>query len=78
VYKSGYFPKILGALLIVAAFGYLIDGFAAIIFPNYQLNIGQYITWGELVFALWLLIKGVNIEQWDKRVADSTRNAESA
>jgi hypothetical protein len=26
---------------------------------------------GELALALWLLIKGVNVEQWEKRALES-------
>jgi hypothetical protein len=27
----------------------------------------------EMLFALWLLIKGVNVEQWEKRASQSVR-----
>jgi hypothetical protein len=74
VFKSGYIPRILGVLLIIAGFGYLIDSFAGFLLPNFYAPISQFIlftTYGELLFPLWLLIKGVNVEQWEKRALES-------
>ena len=50
---------------MIACFGYLIDGFAA--FLGYRVNVGMFAALGEVLFILWLLIKGVNTEQWEKR-----------
>ena len=36
VFKSGYFPRILGILLVFGALGYLLDSFGNILFPNYE------------------------------------------
>src|SRR5262249_44724669 len=66
VFKSGFLPKLLGVLLLINGFGYLIDSFAALLFPNLNVNIVQFTGWVEVVFALWLLIKGVSVEQWAK------------
>src|SRR5574341_984313 len=69
VFKSGFLPRIIGALLIIAGFGYVIQSFAAVL--GYNLSIIFYTGWGELLLLLWLLIKGVNVEQWNKRAAES-------
>ncbi|RMF01281.1 MAG: DUF4386 domain-containing protein [Chloroflexi bacterium] len=66
VFKSSDFPAILGVLLVVAAAGYFIDGFARVLLPNYG-DIETILTLivflpafiGELSFAVWLLVKGV-------------------
>ena len=74
VFKSGYIPRILGVFLIIAGFGYLIDSFAVFLLPNFIAIISQFtqFTWyGELLLPLWLLIKGVNVEQWEKRALES-------
>jgi hypothetical protein len=71
VFKSGFLPRILGVLLIIAGFGYLIDVFAGFLFPGSNLSIGLFTGLAEIFFLLWLLIKGVNVEQWEKRVAES-------
>lgn len=67
VFTSGFLPRMLGVLLLIGCLGYLIQSFAALLFPNLNLNIVLLTDWGELVFPLWLVIKGVNVEQWQKR-----------
>ena len=75
VFKSGFLPRILGVLLMIACFGYLIDTFARLLLPNYGATIFPTIIgftfYGEMLLALWLLIKGVNVEQWEKRALES-------
>ena len=67
VFKSGFLPRILGILLVIGCVGYLIQSFAAFLLPNFNVNLALFTSWGELLFPLWLLIKGVNVEQWKKR-----------
>ncbi|MCB0213477.1 MAG: DUF4386 domain-containing protein [Anaerolineae bacterium] len=70
VLKSGYVPKVLGILLMVAAAGYLIDSLAGFLLPNYDdfetifaLVVFLPAFIGELSMALWLLLKGVTVKQ---------------
>ncbi len=74
VFKSGFFPKTLGVLLMLAAFGYLIPFFTTFLLPNYEVMAypGLIVAViAEVSFCLWLLIKGVNVEQWQKRALES-------
>lgn len=71
VFKSGYIPKFLGVLLIIGCFGYLIDFVIFSLFPNFDMTISAFTFFGEILFPLWLLIKGVNVEQWKKRALES-------
>jgi hypothetical protein len=71
VFKSGFLPKIPGVLLIIGCFGYVIQSFAAFLVPKLQVNIIFFTSWGELVFPLWLVVKGVNPERWKKRISES-------
>ncbi len=71
IYESRYFPKIFGHLMVIAGFGYLIDFFTSVLFPNFDATVSQYMGLAELVWPLWFLIKGVNVEQWEKRALDS-------
>jgi hypothetical protein len=74
VYKSGYFPRILGVLLVFASIGYLTDSFGNFLLPQYEeifASIVVVLAVGELLFTLWLLIRGVNTEQWEKRTLES-------
>jgi len=66
VFKSGFLPRILGILLIIGCFGYLIDSFGSFLLPGYNLNIALYTGWSEVIFPLWPVIKGVNVEQQEK------------
>lgn len=72
VYKSGYVPRILGVLLIIGGFGYIIDTFALLLLPNYEAYEAIFsllilpTALGEILLALWLLIKGVKVEPSDK------------
>jgi hypothetical protein len=66
VFKSGFLPKILGIYLMISCFGYLIDFVTFFFFPNFGVSINMFTGWAELFLCLWLLIKGVNVEQWGK------------
>jgi hypothetical protein len=73
VYKSGYIPRILGVLLVFASLSYLTQSFGNFLLPKYEeifATIG-FLSIIELAFAFWLLIKGVNVEQWEKRALES-------
>ena len=73
VYKSSYLPKLVGGLLIVAALCYFIQSFGTMLFPQFKAlfaSIGLLSTL-EIALPLWLLIKGVNIDQWKKRALAS-------
>jgi hypothetical protein len=75
VYKSGFLPRILGILMVVASFGYLLDSFGNFLLPQYDALYASVVVLlallGELPLALWLLIKGVNVERWEKRALES-------
>jgi hypothetical protein len=59
VYKSGYVPRVLGVLLVVAGVGYLVDFMVFFLLPNYIVSVSMFTFIGEIIFAFWLLIKGV-------------------
>ena len=71
VFKSGFLPRILGIMLMIGCFGYLIDSLAAFLFPNFGVNIALFTFWGEVLFPLWLVIKGVNVLKWEKMEIES-------
>jgi hypothetical protein len=69
VFKSGFLPRILGILLMIGCFGYVIQSVAA--FLGYNVSLIFFTSWGELLLLLWLLIKGVNVDQWEKRALEA-------
>ena len=78
VYKSGFFPRALGAALGIAGVGYLADLVATYVSPGFQSNVAIYFGLigglGELVFLLWLLIRGANVPDEE----DLRRNRQTA
>jgi hypothetical protein len=71
VFKSSFLPRIFAVFLIINGLAYLIDGFAALLLPDLRVDIVLFTGWVEVVFPLWLLIRGVNVEQWEKRAHES-------
>ena len=73
IFKSGYFPRFLGIVMIIGSLGYLLDSYGNILFPNYEAIFGVIVgvtaVIGELPFFLWLLIKGVNVQKWHERAS---------
>ena len=58
-FKSGYIPKFLGILVIIAGLGYLTDGFGKILSPNYNVTISMFTFIGEALLIFWLLWRGI-------------------
>ncbi len=69
VYQSGYLPRIVGGLLIIAGLCYFTQSFGNLLFPQFKalLTTVGSLSAIEIALPLWLLIKGVNVEQWKKR-----------
>ncbi len=68
VFKSGFIPRILGILLMLAGLSYTVWAVVFFLFPGFDATIPGLFTFiAELLFYLWLLIKGVNVEVWQKR-----------
>jgi Domain of unknown function (DUF4386) len=68
VIRSNYIPRIMGALLIISGLGYLMTTLRPFLFPNINLDFAQYTFYGELIFMLWLLIKGSRIKESNKEI----------
>lgn len=64
VYKSGYLPRIIGILLMIGCFGYLMDSFIFFFVPDFGITVSEFTFLGEVLLPLWLVIKGVNVEGW--------------
>jgi hypothetical protein len=61
VYRSGFIPRILGVLLIINCFAYVIPSFTTVLLPQYKdvvARIALPFLLGEAAIVLWLLIKG--------------------
>jgi hypothetical protein len=77
VFTSGFLPRMLGILLMIGCAGYLVQSFATFLLPDFQVNIALFTFWGEVFFPLWLLIRGVNVKQWEKRALEAAERTRS-
>ena len=66
VYKSNFLPRLLGIWLFINGFAYVVMSFTALLFPPYAdivTKIAYPALFGEIAFALWLLIKGIKVPE---------------
>lgn len=77
--KSGYIPRVLGAMVVVASFGYLLHSFGNFLFPEYhaifETTLLVLAVIPELSLTLWLLIRGVDEGQEEASMALSSTPA---
>jgi hypothetical protein len=72
VIKSGFFPRILGFLLMVAGFAYLTSSVTSIVLPAYRHVVSQVMMplyFGEVPIIFWLLIKGIHVKAPETRAS---------
>jgi len=72
IFRSGYLPQTISALMAVAGACYLVSSFAHFLHPatgaalfNAGILLPCFVA--GLSLTLWLLVKGVNVAQWDGR-----------
>ena len=66
IYNSGYFPKILGVLMILAGIGYTLEPFVRFLLPNFTaiiLPVLYLLVMGEIIFMGWVVLKGAKIPE---------------
>lgn len=63
IFKARYIPNIMGLLLIISGLGYLTDALKPFLFPDFNSVLITITFFGELIFMLWLLIKGSRIKE---------------
>lgn len=68
VYRSGFFPRVMGVLLGIAALGYTLNGLGDLVAPAHAATfaavVGLTALVGEVPFVFWLLIKGADEARW--------------
>jgi hypothetical protein len=71
--RSRFVPRALPVLLGLAAVGYLADSLAFFLVPSYDGTLSPALLApafvAELALPLWLLVRGVDFEAWNRRVA---------
>lgn len=71
VYKSCFLPKLLGVFPVIAGVGYLAQSLIAFLSLGIDPTIMGTMAIFEVMFPLWLVAKGVNVEKWDERALGS-------
>jgi hypothetical protein len=77
VHRSGFWPRILGALLMVASAGYLAQSYGHLVAPRFDDTLDIVVQVlaipAELAFTVWLLWKGIDTERWARRHRDAAQ-----
>ena len=78
VFRSGFFPRVLGILLMVGSLGYLVLFIQTLLFPGTKTTLWSspllVVTHAsELAMMLWLLSRGLNRDRWRSRASEWTR-----
>jgi Domain of unknown function (DUF4386) len=74
VVRSGYFPKLMGVLLMIGGVAYLVDFTAYFLLPVAASTVAPVLAISavaEVSFILWLLVKGAKTAGSDSTVASS-------
>jgi hypothetical protein len=73
---STFLPRVLGVLMMIAGACYLTNSLAVLLSPRLASLLFPSILLpaliGELSFAVWLTVKGVNVARWQEKAEHST------
>ena len=72
-YRSGYVPRWLGVLLVVAGGGYLVDSLGALLAPDSLPEVAVFTFGGEVLLLVWLLIRGRTVDAVIEPVTATSR-----
>jgi hypothetical protein len=76
---SGFLPRLLGVLMVVAGACYLTNSAAVLLSPRLASMLFPSILLpaliGELSFAVWLTVKGVNVARWQEQAGHATASS---
>ena len=71
IYRSTFFPRVIGVLMAIAGSCYLFNGFANVFSPELAAGLLAYLMPfglpGEVSLTVWLLLVGVDVERWRDR-----------
>jgi hypothetical protein len=77
VYQSGYFPRVLGIMLMIGCFGYLGDLVVISFSPGLESSLSPYLGLpaglAEIAFLLWLLVMGAKEPRRDEAAQATAR-----
>lgn len=70
IFRSGYFPRFLGVLMTLAGVAFVVRNVAVVLAPKVASG-GLLLVMvpGLLALAVWLLVKGVDVPNWEAKAA---------
>jgi uncharacterized protein DUF4386 len=69
MFRSGYLPKFLGVLMAIGGAGFVVRNFLLILAPAYASDVFLMLMMpGGLIMTGWLLVRGVNVSEWNATV----------
>jgi hypothetical protein len=54
-FRSGFVPRFIGVLVLIAGMGYLVDSFGGLLSATYTFELAAFTFIGEVVLMIWLL-----------------------
>lgn len=73
--RAAFLPRVIGWVLMLAGACYIVNGFALVISPGFADALAPWVLLppliGEVGFALWLLIAGIDAAKWRAAAAGS-------
>jgi Domain of unknown function (DUF4386) len=72
IFRSTFFPRIIGVLLAIEGLFYLTNSFALFLAPGIAARVFPYLAASgvaEISLCLWLLVIGVNEQRWREQAA---------
>ena len=76
IFRSGYIPRVLGALLALGGLGFVAKNFALVLAPAYASNLLLLpLVPAGVLLTLWLLVRGVDVPKWEEKAAASGMSA---
>jgi uncharacterized protein DUF4386 len=77
IFRSGFLPRTIGALIAIAGVCYLINSFSLFLSPAFAATLfpGLFVPIfvAELSLALWLTVKGVDVAKWEEKASVPAR-----
>ena len=68
IFRSGFLPRILGALLALSGLCYFTHGYLSFLAPSLDARLYPYILYpcapGEILISIWLATRGLNLRRW--------------
>ena len=75
IFRSSYFPRAIGVLLVIAGVCYFVQTFAHFLNPEFAATLFPAIFIpifvAELSLTLWLIVKGINVPKYQERISAS-------